>query len=93
MKVSADSFVRWYVTITSILRMWPSVLKTVVTYEMEDSFQYSIILLKSCFKEMRNSYRYLREELSGKYLALYVIMENGVFVIIVNYTLYIYTKI
>ena len=39
-------------------------------------------------EEMRNSYRYLREGFSGKYLALYVIMENGVFVIIVNYTLY-----
>ena len=41
-------------------------------------------------EEMRNSYWYLREGFSGKYLALYVIMENGVFVIIVNYTLYIY---
>ena len=37
-------------------------------------------------EEMRNSYRYLRG-FSGKYLALYVIMENGVFIIIVNYTL------
>ena len=36
-------------------------------------------------EEMRNSYRYLREGFSGKYLDLYVIMENGVFVIIVNY--------
>ena len=36
-------------------------------------------------EEMRNSYRYLREGFSGIYLALYVIMENGVFVIIVNY--------
>ena len=44
-------------------------------------------------EEMRNSYRYLREGFSGKYLALYVIMENGVFVIIVNYTLYIQTQI
>ena len=35
-------------------------------------------------KEMRNSYRYLREGFSGKYLALYMIMENGVFVIIVD---------
>ena len=42
---------------------------------------------------MRNSYRYLREGFSGKYLALYVIMENGLFVIIVNYTLYIQTQI
>ena len=32
-----------------------------------------------------HSYRYLREGFSGKYLALYVIMENGVFVIILNY--------
>ena len=39
-------------------------------------------------EEMRNSYRYLRGGFSGKYLALYVIMEIGVFVIIVNYTLY-----
>ena len=38
-------------------------------------------------EEMRNSYMYLREEFSGKYLALYVTMENGIFVIIVNYTL------
>ena len=38
-------------------------------------------------EEMRNSYRYLREGFSEKYLALYVIMEIGVFVIIVNYTL------
>ena len=35
-------------------------------------------------EEMRNSYRYLREGFSGKYLALYVIMENGEFAIIVN---------
>ena len=41
-------------------------------------------------EEMRNSYRYFREGFSGKYLDLYVIMENGVFVIIVKYTLYIY---
>ena len=34
---------------------------------------------------MRNSYRYLRKGFSEKYLALYVIMENGVFFIIVNY--------
>ena len=27
----------------------------------------------------------MRDGFSGKYLALYVIMENGVFVIIVNY--------
>jgi hypothetical protein len=40
---------------------------------------------------MRNSYRYLREGFSGKYLALCVIMENDAFVIIVNYTLYMYT--
>ena len=39
-------------------------------------------------EEMRNSYRYLREGFSGKYLAQYMIMENGVFVIIVNYTLH-----
>ena len=39
-------------------------------------------------EEMSNSYRYLREGFSGKYLALYVIMENGVFFIIMNYTLY-----
>ena len=39
-------------------------------------------------EEMRNNYRYLREGFSGKYLTLYVIMENGVFVIIVNYNLY-----
>ena len=38
-------------------------------------------------EEMRNSYRYLREGFSEKYFALYVIMENGVFVIIVNYTI------
>ena len=44
-------------------------------------------------EEMRNSYRYLREGFPGKYLALYVIMENGVFVVIVNYTLYIQTQI
>ena len=44
-------------------------------------------------EEMRNSYRYLREGFSGKYLALYVIIENGVLVIIVNYTLYIQTQI
>ena len=44
-------------------------------------------------EEMRNSYRYLREGFSGKYLALYVIMKNGVFVIIVNYNLYIQTQI
>ena len=41
-------------------------------------------------EEMRISYRYLREGFSGKYLALYVVMENGTFVIMVNYTLYIY---
>jgi hypothetical protein len=35
----------------------------------------------------------LGEGFSGKYLALCVIMENGVFVIIVNYTLYIQTQI
>ena len=29
-------------------------------------------------EEMRNSYRYLREGFSGKYLALYIKMENGV---------------
>ena len=44
-------------------------------------------------EEMRNSYRYLREGFSGTYMALYVIMENGVFVLIVNYTLYIQTQI
>ena len=44
-------------------------------------------------EEIRTSYKYLREGFSGKYLALYVIMENGVFVIIVNYTLYIQTQI
>jgi hypothetical protein len=44
-------------------------------------------------EETRNSYRYLREGFSGKYFALYLIMENGVFVIIVNYTLYIQTQI
>ena len=44
-------------------------------------------------EEMRKSYRYFKEGFSGKYLALYVIMENGVFVIIVNYTLYIQTQI
>jgi hypothetical protein len=36
-------------------------------------------------EEMRNSYRYLRVGFSGKYLALYEIMENDIFVIIVNY--------
>ena len=41
-------------------------------------------------EEMRNSYRYYREGFSRKYLVLYVIMENGIFVTIVNYTLYIY---
>ena len=35
-------------------------------------------------EEIRNSVSYFREGFSGKYLALYVIMENGVFVIIVN---------
>ena len=44
-------------------------------------------------EEMRNIYRYLREGFSGKYLALYVIMENDVSVIIVNCTLYIQTQI
>ena len=44
-------------------------------------------------EEMSKSYRYLREGFSGKYLALYVIMDNGVFFIIVNYTLYIQTQI
>ena len=44
-------------------------------------------------EKMRNTYRYLREGFSGKYLALYVITENGIFVIIVNYTLYITIKI
>ena len=39
-------------------------------------------------EEMRNSNRYLRKGFSGKYLALYVIMEKGIFVIIVNYPLY-----
>ena len=35
-------------------------------------------------EEMRNSNRYLREGFSGKYLVLYVTMENGVFLIIMN---------
>ena len=45
-------------------------------------------------EEIRNSYRYLREGFSGKYLALYVIMEKAVFAIIVNCTLYkLYTDL
>ena len=42
--------------------------------------------------EEMNSYMYLREGFSGKYLDLYVTMENGVFLIIVNY-IYIQTQI
>ena len=43
-----------------------------------------IVSAGSSTEEMRNSKRYFREGFSGKYLALYMIMEKGIFVIIVN---------
>ena len=58
-----------------------------VRYEITVKFAHVIKV------NMYSYNRYLREGFSEKYLALYVIVENGVLVIIVNYTLHIQAQI
>jgi len=63
-----------FLNLRTKLNLYKTILKTVLM----------VVSAGSSTEEMRNSKRYLREGFSGKYLALYVIMENGVFVIIVK---------